>query len=55
MTSLASKLQANRAFDEGAYIEKEGAKLIDKIANHGSGENKGKHADYRTSLLNSCS
>lgn len=39
---ISFKTQANRAFDEGAYIEKEGNKLIDKIANQGSGDNKGK-------------
>ena len=40
---ISFKTQATSGFDTGAFIEKEGSKLIDKIANQGSGENKGKH------------
>lgn len=40
---ISFKTQATRSFDTGSFIEKEGAKLIDKIANQGTGENKGKH------------
>lgn len=39
---ISFKTQATSSFDTGSLIEKEGAKLIDKIANQGS-ENKGKH------------